>query len=286
MTDPRMASSSNAVDNDHRPADTIAAGPIGWGLEGCVAVVLGAGPGIGQETARLLAGRGAKVVLGGRRLEVLTKLQEHLASISPTFIGQVDVTNRGSLTAFFEHTVADVGMPQIVIDVVGRGQQKPFADVSESDWDDMFDVNVRQQYLVAQETLPLLMQTGGALTFVGSIAANLSSPRNVPYGAAKAALNSLTRSLGVEYAARGVRVNTVSPGTTLTPRMEKFFESTGKLEYFEQSLPPGRIARAEEVAQVAVFVSSPLASFVTGQSIDVDGGTSVKYPLAIMSDDD
>jgi 3-oxoacyl-[acyl-carrier protein] reductase len=258
--------------------------PRGWGLDGIPAVVFGAGPGIGGEIARLLAARGAKVMLGDRDAEVAAQAHDELSAFGEVDHGVVDVTDRSSIRSFLGAAAESVGSPRIVVDVVGRAQAKPFEDVTDDDWDEMLVLNLRQQFLVAQESLELLAD-GGALTFIGSINGGLSSPRNVPYGAAKAGLGSLTRSLAVEYAQRGVRVNAVTPSVALTPRLRTFLTETGRLQEFEASIPMGRASSPVEVAEVAVFLSSPLASYVTGQIVGVDGGASVKYPLATMSAD-
>jgi NAD(P)-dependent dehydrogenase (short-subunit alcohol dehydrogenase family) len=256
----------------------------GWGLDGVPAVVLGAGPGIGAEVARLLVARGARVMLGSRREEPVRATQADLAELGPTSTGVVEVTDRASVQEFLRRTTDEIGSPRIVIDIIGRAQQKPFAQVSDGDWDEMMDINLRQQYIIAQETLELLAD-GGALTFIGSMAGNISSPRNVPYGASKAGLVSLARSLAVEYGPRGVRVNVVNPGTTVTPRMAEFFAAAPqKRVAFEQTIPLGRLAEASEVAEAAVWVSSPLASYVSGQVLGVDGAASANYQLAVMSD--
>jgi NAD(P)-dependent dehydrogenase (short-subunit alcohol dehydrogenase family) len=257
---------------------------LGWQLDGVPAVVLGSGPGIGAEIARLLVGRGAKVMLADRVEDAALATQAELAPLGETSIGIVDVTDAASLRDFFAATVDEIGRPRIVVDVVGRAQPKAFEDVTEEDWDAMLDLNLRQQFLVAKAALPILENNNSALTYIGSINGWLSSPRQVPYGAAKAGVASLTRSLAVDYARRGVRVNAVCPSVALTPRLRAFLDETGRLAQFEDSIPIGRASDPEEVAQMAVFVSSPLASYVTGQVLLVDGGASVNYQIAIMAD--
>jgi NAD(P)-dependent dehydrogenase (short-subunit alcohol dehydrogenase family) len=259
---------------------------FGWQLQDVPAIILGAGAGIGGECARLLVARGARVMLGDIVCAAAERTQADVANLGDCHVGEVNVLDRASLKEFFAAASAKIGTPQVVIDVVGRAQGKVFADVTEDDWDSMLSINLRQQFLVAQEALPYLIETHGTLTFIGSINGTHSSPRQVPYGAAKAGLASLTKSLAIEYAHTGVRFNAVAPSVALTPRMREFYAQTGRLDEFATSLPMGRVSESSEVAQIAVFLGSPLASYVSGQVIGVDGGASVKYPQAVMSDDD
>ncbi|QIX53638.1 SDR family oxidoreductase [Rhodococcus sp. DMU1] len=126
----------------------------------------------------------------------------------------------------------------------------------------------------------------GGDSYVASASLNgiHSSPYNLAYGAAKAGLVSLVRSLAAELAPTNVRVNAIPPGIIATPRMQHLLDTTGRNGEFADAVPMKRLGSPEDVAGAALFLTSPLASYITGQVIGVDGGASVKYPLALMTD--
>lgn len=142
-----------------------------------------------------------------------------------------------------------------------------------------------KQYVVAQESVRLL-RSGGPYIAIASLNGVHSSPHNLPYGAAKAGLISMVRSLAAELAPTDVRVNAIAPGIVETPRMRQLFETTGRRAEFADAVPMKRLGTPDDIAGAAVFLASPLSSYITGQVLGVDGGASVKYPLALLTDVD
>ena len=248
------------------------------GFRGSTAVVLGVGPGIGAATVQALAAAGCVVVAAD--------LDGSVAERTAATIGgsvrasQVDVTDRASVRALFAEIAGSDGRLSTVIDVVGMARPKAFDETSDEDWRFMLELNLRQQFVVAQEAARVLTSPG-SLVAVASINGVVSSPRNSAYGAAKAGLVSLVRSQALELAERGIRVNAVAPGIVETPRLRTFFESTRRRDEFASAVPMKRVADPADIAGAILFLASPLASYVTGQVICVDGGVSVKYPLPL-----
>ena len=252
--------------------------PLEVGLRGSTAIVLGAGPGIGATTVQALASAGCVVLAADLN-------DEAARSTASTSDGEVhpvhvDVTDRASVQTLFAEAEASFGRPSAVVNVIGISRAKGLADTTDEDWHTMLELNLRQQFVVAQEALRVLARPG-SYTAVASINGTVSSPRNAAYGAAKAGLVSLVRSAALEFAEDGVRVNAVAPGIVETPRLKGFFDSTGMREEFAVAVPMKRVARPADIAGAIVFLVSPLAAYITGQVISVDGGASIKYPLPL-----
>ncbi|MEV0685266.1 SDR family NAD(P)-dependent oxidoreductase [Nocardia sp. NPDC050378] len=251
------------------------------GLEGRPVVVVGAGPGIGEATARAFVAAGCTTYVADIDLAVAKETAGALGALAEAV--HVDVLSRDSVREMLSQVLDRSGPPAAVVNVVGIARGKPFSKVTDDDWDTMFNLNLRQQYIVAQEAVRLL-GTGGSYIAIASLNGVHSSPDNLPYGAAKAGLVSLVRSLGAELASIDVRVNAVAPGIVETPRMRELFETTGRRAEFAEAVPMKRLGTPDDIAGAAVFLASPLSSYITGQVIVVDGGASVKYPLALLTD--
>jgi NAD(P)-dependent dehydrogenase (short-subunit alcohol dehydrogenase family) len=247
------------------------------GLRGRTALVVGAGPGIGLETARLLAGLGARVgvvdIDAGRADAALGCLdgEGHAAFTadvrSPSDVAGLAANVRDGLDAL-----------DVLVNVVGIGG--PAGEVSSLEpevWDDLLAINLRQQFLIARAFLPMMIGRGhGSIIAVSSINAIASSPLRAAYGVAKAGLDSLVRTLAIEGAPHGVRANSVRPGSTLTPRRKHLAE--GELgELYRREIPLGRIAEPVDVANAVVFLASDLARHITGAALVIDGGSSIRY---------
>lgn len=255
-------------------------GQLELGLRGTTAVVIGSGPGIGAATVEVLVAAGCKVVAADLDLDIARKTADlHGDAVVPA---AVDVTDRESVRELFAQVTATTGGPSTVVDVVGIARPKSVAETTDEDWDVMQQLNLRQQFVVSQEAARVLVRPGSYVA-VASINGVVSSPMNAAYGAGKAGLVSLVRSLALELAPDDIRINAVAPGIVGTPRLNAFFESSGKRGDFEGAVPMGRLAAPADIAGAIVWLASPLASYVTGQVISVDGGATVKYPLALMA---
>jgi len=251
------------------------------GLTGQTAIVIGGGPGIGEAVAQAFTAAGCTTVVADINLAIAQETADGLgANAEPR---QVDVLDRDSVRALLADVTERHGAPIGVVDVVGIARGKTFDDTTDEDWDVMHNLNLRQQFVVAQEAVRVI-RPGGSYVAVASLNGTISSPFNLAYGAAKAGLVSLIRSLAIEIAPKGIRVNAVAPGIIATPRMRQLFDRTGRGDEFSGAVPMKRLGRPEDVAGGVIFLVSPLAAYITGQVIGIDGGASVKYPLALLTD--
>lgn len=251
---------------------------------GRVALVTGGSSGIGRAVAELLAAEGASVgVCSADAAEagaVAGAITGHgRAAVS----APADVRDPGSVTAAVQTTVDTFGSLDILVTCAGIQAYGTAADTDEPTWDEVFAVNVKGVFLAARAALPYLRRsaTGGAIVIVSSVQAMATQAGVAAYAASKGALNALTRSMAVDEAVHGVRVNAVCPGSVDTPMLRRSAalfgdgsaEGTQRLvAEWGRSHPVGRVAQPGEVAEVVSFLAGPRASFVTGEDIRVDGG--------------
>jgi meso-butanediol dehydrogenase / (S,S)-butanediol dehydrogenase / diacetyl reductase len=232
------------------------------GLDGSVAVVTGAGSGIGAACRRLLEESGASVVA------------IDLAGASPA-----DVTDRVALDRIAERIEVEHGGLDVLVNSAGiLTQNLPVDELPVDDFRRNYEVNVIGTVNTCQAFGALLRARRGAVVNVASQAALVSLPLQAAYTAAKGAVAALTRSLAIDWAASGVRVNAVAPGFTLTPMTEAFFENETFTRAATGRIPLGRILDADEIAAAIVFLASPLASAITGVVLPVDGGWTAGEP--------
>ena len=228
------------------------------GLEGKVAVVTGGASGIGEACCNLLTASGASV---------------HVADL--TGRPAVDVTDRASL----DELAAGLERLDVLINAAGvLTENRPVDELPPEDFRRNFEVNVLGILNACQAFGPLLRAGQGAVVNVASQAALVSLPAQAAYTASKGAVAALTRSLAIDWAEAGVRVNAVAPGFTLTPMTQAFFENTTFVQAATKRIPLGRVLQAEEIAGAIVFLASPLASAITGVVLPVDGGWTAGEP--------
>jgi NAD(P)-dependent dehydrogenase (short-subunit alcohol dehydrogenase family) len=250
-------------------------------VEGKVAIVTGAGVGIGRATCIRLAEEGARVVVTTRTQAHLDEAAEAVAAACgrEPVARVLDVVDDEAI----ERLVDEVARSEGRIDVVcnNAGIDLPAApgieDVEDDDWERLFEVNVTGVFRMCRAVLPH-MPAGGSIVNVGSINSFVAFPNAVPYTATKGAVLMLTRALAVEVAPRNIRVNCVCPGIIDTPLTRSFLEIADDPEALEAeyaaAAPLGRMGTAREVADCALFLASDESSFVTGAALLVDGGTT------------
>lgn len=252
------------------------------GLAGARALVAGAGQGIGRATALLLAEAGARVacmdVDGERRDAVVDELR---AGGAEAVAVAGDLLVRADVDAAVASTVDAFGGLDVAVDIVGVARWNPVLDLTDDDWDQSFDLVLRHVFFLAQAAGRVMVEGGGgALVSIASVSGLFAAPTHAAYGAAKAGLVSLTKTLAVELAPHGVRVNAVAPGAVRTPRVLERLTPEREAAS-SKSIPLGRMAEPHDIAGAVLFLCSDLARYVTGQTLVVDGGASVKFPLSL-----
>ncbi|MGO1561570.1 3-oxoacyl-[acyl-carrier protein] reductase [Actinomycetales bacterium JB111] len=242
---------------------------------GTVALVVGAGQGIGRQAAHALAQSGAHVCC----VDTDTTRAERIAEEVGGTPYVADATDEEQVVRLVEQVLTDHGRLDTVVDIVGMARFRSLADASNEDWQWQFAVVLDHVRHLIKHTADPLATHGGSITVVSSIAALSGAQGNGPYAAAKAAVVSLVRTAAVELAPRGVRVNTVAPDVVLTPRMEQILDPERRAAFVANS-PLGRLAVPSDVAAAILFLSSRLASYVTGQVVVLDGGVGARlqYP--------
>ena len=257
--------------------------PVGMdpGLTGSGAIVFGVGPGIGLECARLLCGLGADVACVDIDPGRADAAAGELAGLPGRATALAcDVIRPDSVRDTVARAVDSFGRLDVAINVVGHGGPPGrVVDITDDVWTDVMRINLDHQFVVARELLrPMIANRRGSMVFISSVNALSASPMRAVYGAAKAGLVSLAKTLAIEVAEYGVRVNTVAPGPTRTPRRQHLAE--GELSgVYRDAIPLGRLAEPYEIARAATFLASDLAAYITGETLVIDGGATVKYPL-------
>lgn len=245
-------------------------------LTGKIALITGGNSGIGLSTAKEFVAEGAYVYITGRRQE---ELDAAVAEIGHDVTGvQGDAANLGDLDRLYAHIASEKGRVDIVFANAGvLTEAAPIGYISESEFDRVFNINVRGLLFTVQKALPL-MPDGGAIVLNASLASIKALANFSVYAATKAAVRSFARTWAADLKDRRIRVNALSPGYTETPIFEKINLPEEQIAGFKAGIPAmvplGRLGRTDEIAKAAVFLASDDSSYVTGAELFVDGGVS------------
>lgn len=247
-------------------------------------LVVGASAGIGAATAQLLAEEGARVLIASRSATGIAALAEQVAlsTNNRPAVATADITEAGAAEALVAAAVAELGGLDAVVDCVGGSIRSPFEGLSDADWQGNYAFNVLSAVRLVRASLPALRRgRDPAIVVLGAAAARMPYPNQIVSNVHKAGLLALVKTLAAEFAPEGIRVNSVAPGRTLTrlwtDRADKLAAERGTtrdavIAEFAHEIPLGRFGAAEEVAAMVAWVASPRAGYVTGQTINVDGG--------------
>jgi 7-alpha-hydroxysteroid dehydrogenase len=249
-----------------------------FALDGGVAVVTGAGRGIGAGIAVDLARAGCDVVLTARRQAEIDAVAEEVRSVGRRALAiPGDITDGDFVVQLADRAKAEMGRITLWVNNAGGADDRTprhLADMPDRQWDYQLDLNLRAVFTCSRAAARVLDE-GGSIINISSGAALKPSPNNGPYAVAKAGVDSLTRTLSVELAPRGIRVNGVAPGPIPTEVFREFFGvSEEDLPELGRKLgiPLGRLGTPEDVANAVIYLASPAASWVTGQTLLVNGG--------------
>ncbi len=252
-------------------------------LQGQLAIVTGAGRGIGRAAALELARMGADIVVAELDRTTAESTASELRALGRrALVAPTDVTSRQHLGEMVEQTLAAFGRIDILVNNAGIYRAAATLDVTEDHWDAIMNINVKSVFFATQAVLPtMIAQRRGVIVNVASMAGKMGSRANLPYSASKAAVISMTKSLALSHGGDGIRVNCVCPGFVETEMWDAVVRAQAALfeqtpEEFtrqrRQQVPLGRMERPEDVANVIGFLVSSRADYMTGQALSVDGG--------------
>jgi len=252
-------------------------------LQGQIAIVTGAGRGIGRATALELARMGADIVVAELEQANAERTASEVRGLGRRALAvPTDVTSRKDLAAMAERTRAELGRIDILVNNAGIYRAAATLEVTEDHWDAIMNINAKAVFFASQAVLPtMIAQKRGAIVSLASMAGKIGSRTNLPYNASKAAVISMTKSLALAHAADGIRVNCVCPGFVETDMWAAVAREQSALlnqspEEFTrrriQQIPVGRMERPEDVANMIGFLVSPRSEYMTGQALSVDGG--------------
>jgi len=239
-----------------------------------VALITGAGSGLGRHFARTLADAGASVVLAVRRRDKLAETASMIRKAGGSAVClDLDVTDSASVRSCFNEMLAEVGAPDIVVNNAGVARQAFLADHSEEDWDAVIDTNLKGVFLVAQAAARAMIKAEkpGSIINIASILGFRVARTLGAYIAAKSAVVNLTKTMALEWVRNGIRVNAIAPGYFMTEINEKQFEQGAGQELVKR-IPMERIGDLEELSGPLLLLASDAGSFMTGSTVTVDGG--------------
>ncbi|WLR49168.1 SDR family oxidoreductase [Halobacillus litoralis] len=252
-------------------------------FEQSIAVITGAGSGIGEQTAVKLANEGAKVILVGRtksKLErVAAQINEGLEEPAAN-VYQADVTQEDQLNQFAGFVKNEYGDLHVLVNNAGISGKSSILDMEAEEWDRIQDTNLKSVFLVSKALGRLMMegetQEDRSIVNVASLSGHKAGAKIPHYSSSKAAVINFTKALALEFSASGIRVNSVSPGFAETPLTEEGLKNKRFEEAIQRNTALGRVGRPEEVANVICFAASKEASYMTGSDLLVDGGWLIK----------
>lgn len=244
-------------------------------LQDKVALITGAGAGIGEATAKLFVAEGAKVIVADRNIEQALAVAQALGS--KAFAVQADVSDAAQVQAMVEKAVAHFGGIDILVNNAGFGTLGTVVTVDEQTWDEVINVNLKGVFLCSKYAIPeIIRRGGGAVVNLASTISVVGIKDRAAYVAAKGGVAALTRAMALDHALEGVRVNSVAPGVIASSYYDKIFETVPDPVAFKKGLearsPLNKMGEPIDIANVILFLASQDSSFATGAMFTVDGG--------------
>jgi NAD(P)-dependent dehydrogenase (short-subunit alcohol dehydrogenase family) len=246
--------------------------PVGLQLDGRVAWVTGAGRGLGRAIAAALAGAGAAVAVTSRTEDDLVDLERSLPD-SRILVAPGSIASGEDVRGIVRRVSDELGPPHVLVNCAGISPAfKPSEALEDAEWRDILEINLTGTFLCCREAGRLMLERGrGSIVNVTSVHGTVGAQRLAPYAASKGGMELLTRALAVEWAAGGVRVNSLAPGYFDTPLSQPLLQSRWG-ERVRQAIPLGRFGDSGEIVGAAMFLASDASAYVTGTTLFVDGG--------------
>jgi NAD(P)-dependent dehydrogenase (short-subunit alcohol dehydrogenase family) len=255
-------------------------------LKGKVAIISGAGSGIGEATAKLFASLGARVVIADWNEAEANRVASEINLLAAAHHGKAlavktDVSSEQQVKLLVQETLAAFGAIDILFNNAAVVLPKELEDITEVEWTRTLDINLKSVYLMIKFCIPEIRKSRGSIVNMSSLSGLLGQKQNPVYSATKGAIIAMTKALAMDYAKDGVRVNCICPAGVMTPLLEEWIEQQPDPAATVQALidmhPLGRCATTDEIAQAVLYLASEQAYFITGVALPVDGVASLGY---------
>ena len=247
-------------------------------LTGKAAIITGGNQGIGLAISRGLARAGASVIIANRRAEEGAKAAQSLKQEGLNAVSiPVDVRDEASIAAMVARTMENYGKIDILVNNAGVIVRKPAEEITREDWDHMININLRGMFFCCQLAgKEMIKQKKGKIINISSDASQRATPERSVYATSKAGVSHMTRCLAVEWAKYNINVNAIGPGPTITPLNEQYYrQNPDKLKQMIEALPLGRVGDTSDYMGAAVFLASEASNFMTGQTLLIEGGSTI-----------
>lgn len=254
------------------------AGNLQINLTGKVAIVTGAGRGIGKVIAKALAAAHAGVVVNDVDLNAAMQASKEIESSGgKALAAKADVRNRSEIHSMVQMAIRELGGIHVLVNNAGVILRKPAEEISEEEWNAVIDINLKGNFLCAQTVAKAMIKEGdgGRIINISSIMGSVALPPRAAYCASKGGIIALTKDLAAEWAKYRITVNTILPGWTITEMTQSYFSQEQVRQFLLERIPLNRLGKPEDVANLAVFLASDYSDYITGQAICVDGGWTI-----------